>query len=239
VISSPKFSDYVRLVLREKYEHLSDERVDELAHTLIVSLQAGTPPRGADSDDHLEFAQRTRQLIAESDIHRDLEGIVSGEAARSDMLNTILTGVIAKVTLGQLKFGAYGLAMIFAPPLYFRWSNGREEKIRRTIDGILPDGPWSLSRLGWNFDWTESFESVALMVGLFMGLSALLSVIGYLIAPLLAPVWSRTGLPAMSLRRAVDASRARVTLGARRQALSPEVFASKLGDLAEMFSRSG
>jgi len=78
-----------------------------------------------------------------------------------------------------------------------------------------------------------------LMVCLFLGISAALSVIGYLTAPLLAPLWRLTGLPAMSLRRAVEASRQKVLGGSGTQAFTPEAFASKIGDLAELFSRSG
>ena len=103
----------------------------------------------------------------------------------------------------------------------------------------LPDGRWSLSKAGWNFEWTDSPESIALMIGLFLGLSAVFSVVGYLMAPVLAPAWRLTGLPAMSLRRAVDASERKVVGGRTSQNVSPEVFAAKVGDLAELFMRSG
>jgi hypothetical protein len=77
------------------------------------------------------------------------------------------------------------------------------------------------------------------MVGVFLAVSAALSVIGYLLAPVISPVWRMTGLPAWSLRRTVEASRKKVVDGRGGQSLSPEVFAAKVGDLAELFLRSG
>jgi hypothetical protein len=243
VFASPSFATWLHGTLASRYPARSAEDIADMTCSLVAALQGEVPetdPVSFGSDSHLvELMEQARATVDATDVGGDLDSVVAGEAARADVINTVLTGVIAKAALGQLKLGVYGIALLLAPPLYFRWSSGREEKIRRTIDSLLPDGQWSLSKAGWNFDWTDSPESVALMLGLFLGLSAVFSVVGYLMAPLLAPAWRLTGLPSMSLRRAVGASQRKIVGGSTRQSLSPEVFAAKVGDLAELFMRSG
>jgi hypothetical protein len=243
IFASPSFSRWIDEALAASYPHQSTDQRATSARSLVAVLQGETPESCGpvlEDDSHLaELVGRARAAVDTVEAGGDMDSVVAGEAARSDVINTVLTGVIAKAALGQLKLGVYGIALLLAPPLYFRWSNGREEKIRRTIDSLLPDGRWSLSKAGWNFDWTDSLESVALMIGLFLGLSAIFSIVGYLMAPVLAPAWRLTGLPALSLRRAVDASERKIVGRSGRQSLSPEIFAAKAGDLAELFTRSG
>jgi hypothetical protein len=237
VVNTPAFIAYLRAVVREHGDVESESEVEEIAREILDELRR-EPADGNPAGPISQLALESRRAVAASGVRDELASIVESEAARSDVLNSALTAVTAKLALGQLKLGAYGIAIMIAPSLYFRWSPHRDEKIRRTIDGLLPDGPWSLSRVGWSFDWTESIESMVLVAGLFLAASAVLAVLGYLMAPILSPMWRRTGLPEASLRRAVAASRHAMTGGPSRPAIAPEVFASKIADFAELFSRS-